>query len=228
MRTELLRAMWVLPLLGIATLVLTAVVLHRFIGPLVPIGRHIRKLSDGDYDAFSRLRAKDELNEVAGDLNELSATLKARYDSTAEEPQRAANGTDGFSLVELLVILAVVMVIGMLGVAQFITAFDRARQRGALADMRTIAAANGTHAVDKGDYAADVADLTPYYLGVLPPIDRWGFAWGYTYSNKTYTLSSQGADGTAGPAAPTGWDGDPFECDLVLSNGAFIQSPATN
>ncbi len=252
MRTELLRAMWVLPLLGIATLILTAVVLHRFIGPLVPIGRHIRKLADGDYEAQSRLRAKDELKDVADELNNLSATLKARHGSDSaegqssdpeelhssdpedlhsgdsEEPPLAPTGTEGFSLVEVLVILGVIMVIGMLGVAQFITAYDRARQRGSLADMRTIAAANGAHSVDKGDYADTFADLTPYYLGVVPPIDRWGFAWSYQHTSGDYTLTSQGSDGLSGPAAPAGWDGDPFECDLVLSNGAFMQAPAIN
>ncbi|HJO02746.1 MAG TPA: hypothetical protein QGG47_02090 [Acidobacteriota bacterium] len=227
-RTELLRTIWTLPVLGIATLVFTAVVLHRFIGPLVPISRHLGKLIEGDYEAHSRLRAKDELVDVADRLNELSTTLKARHGAEAEKAPLKSTGTDRFSLIELLVILAVVMVIGMLGVAQFITAFDRARQRGTLADMRTIAAANGTHAVDTGDYADSFADLTPYYLGTVPPIDRWGYAWSYEHTDTSYTLSSQGSDGLSGPAAPTGWDGDPFECDLVVMNGTFTQAPATD
>lgn len=227
-QSELLRTIWTLPLVGIATLTLTAIVLHRFIGPLVPIRRHIRNLTDGDYDARLQLRANDELFEVADHLNELSETLKMRQAAESRQSPIAVRRAAGFSLIELLVILAVVMVIGMLGVAQFITAYDRARQRSTLADMRTIAAANGAYSVDNGAYADDYEDLTPYYLGVLPPIDRWGFAWEYAYVDEVYTLSSQGADGVSGPAAPAGWDGDPFECDLIVMNGTFTQAPATN
>ncbi len=227
-RTELLRAVWILPILGIVALVLTVIVLHRFVGPLVPISRHIRRLAEGDYDAHSQLRAKDEFVEVADRLNKLSETLKARHGSASREAPRKATGTDGFSLIELLVILAVVMVLSMIGVAQFITAYDRARQRGTLADMRTIAVANGTYAVDQGDYADSFADLTPKYLGAVPPIDRWGFAWSYEHTVESYTLTSLGSDGASGPAAPAGWNGDPYECDLVLWNGAFTQSPVTN
>jgi hypothetical protein len=73
-----------------------------------------------------------------------------------------------------------------------------------------------------------IEELTPYYLGVLPPIDRWRFAWTYEHSTSTYTLTSPGSDGASGPAAPAGWNGDPFECDLVVWNGAFTQAPATN
>ena len=193
----------------------------------MPIGRHIRKLTEGDYDARLQLRANDELRDVAEGLNELSDTLQMRRAETSHKAPRIARAA-GFSLIELLVVLAVVMILAMLGVAQFITAYDRARQRGTLADMRTIAAANGTYAVDKGDYATSFDELTPYYLGVLPPIDRWGFAWTYEHSTSSYTLTSAGSDGASGPAAPAGWDGDPYECDLVLQNGAFMQAPATN
>lgn len=126
--------------------------------------------------------------------------------------------------------MAMVMVLSMIGVAQFITAYDRARQRGTLADLRTIAGANGAHAVDKGDHAdtSTFADLQPYYLAVVLPLDRWGFAWSYEHTTDSYTLSSLGSDGVSGPAAPAGWNGDPFECDLVVWNGNFMQAPATN
>jgi len=216
-----------LPLFGIATLTLATIVLRRFIVPLVPIRRHIRKLVEGDYDVRLQLRAKDEVRDIADGLNELSETLQMRHAETSHKLPRIARAA-GFSLVELLVVLAIVMILAMLNVAQFITAYDRSRQRGTLADMRTIAAANGTYHVDKGDYATSFEELTPYYLGVLPPIDRWGFAWTYEHSTSTYTLTSPGSDGASGPAAPAGWNGDPFECDLVVWNGAFTQAPATN
>ena len=82
--------------------------------------------------------------------------------------------------------------------------------------------------VDQSDYGANLADLVPYYIGTLPPVDRWGNAWTYTKNGDDYTLTSSGSDGTSGPAAPPGWDGDPFECDLIVWNGAFTQSPDTS
>lgn len=48
---------------------------HRVYGPLIPIVRHIRKLAEGDYASRVRLRKGDELEEVAGALNELAEKL---------------------------------------------------------------------------------------------------------------------------------------------------------
>ncbi len=134
----------------------------------------------------------------------------------------------GFSLIELLVVLAVVMIIGMIAVSQFLTAYDRSRQRGTLADLRTLASANGTYSVDHGDYSSTLDGVAPYYLGTIPPVDRWGYAWEYSYVDGTYELSSRGSDGAVGPEPPMGWDGAPYECDLIVENGAFRQAPATS
>ncbi len=93
-RAELLRVVWILPILGIATAVFTVVVLHIFVGPLVPISRHIRRLTEGDYDMHSQLRAEDEFVEVVDDLNKLSETLKARHGTPSQEARLKATGTD--------------------------------------------------------------------------------------------------------------------------------------
>lgn len=222
-RTELLRSAWMLPLVCIAALAFTSKILHRFIGPAVPIRRHIDRLADGDYGAECRTRAKDEMQDVVASLNRLSQALRSRHSVASSEVRESREA--GFSLVELLVILAVIMIIGMVGVSQFITAFDRSRQRSTLGDLRTLASANGTYSVDHGDYADSLPELAPYYLGTLPPVDRWGFAWTYAHADKAYTLTSRGADGADGPAPPVGWDGAPFEPDLVIENGAFTQAP---
>jgi general secretion pathway protein G len=224
-RTELLRSAWMLPLVCVAALAFTSKILHRFIGPAVPIRRHLDALANGDYGAECRTRADDEMQDVVSSLNVLSRSLRSRHSVAAEAP--AENRREaGFSLIELLVVLAVIMIIGMLAVSQFITAYDRSRQRSTLGDLRTLAAANGTYAVDHGDYAQNLTDVAPYYLGMLPPVDRWGYAWGYSYSDSTYELSSKGSDGVDGPTPPAGWSGAPFECDLVIENGTFVQSPA--
>lgn len=51
---------------------------HRMVGPTYAFRRHIRALREGDYDAYTGLRPNDAFEEVAAELNELSAALRAR------------------------------------------------------------------------------------------------------------------------------------------------------
>ena len=131
----------------------------------------------------------------------------------------------GFSLIELLIVVAIIGIIATIAVPQLLDAVDRGRQRRTMGDMRNIATANGTFRVDTGAYAAAlVADLQPNYMQVVPTNDAWAGAWTYA-GGATYTLTSLGADGAAGPAPPAPWVNDPYEPDLVLQNGQFTQAP---
>lgn len=131
----------------------------------------------------------------------------------------------GFSLIELLIVMALIGIISAFVVPQLIQAFERSRQRRTLSDMRAIAGANGTYRVDFGDYATDLSDLAPEFMNPVPPGDGWGHGWSYASNGVTYSLRSSGRDGASGPAAPSPWYDEPFEADLVLQNGAFTQAP---
>ena len=132
----------------------------------------------------------------------------------------------GFSLVELLIVLAVVGILVIMVVPQLMTGYDRARQRASMADMRSIAVANATYHTDNNSYAGSFSDLMPAFLNPVPPDDAWGNAWGYSSADGSeYTLTSFGDDGTSGPDAPTPWVAAPFGPDLILTNGAFTQVP---
>lgn len=141
--------------------------------------------------------------------------------------RRRQSGAQGFSLVELLVGFATIGILATLVVPQLLMAFERTRQRRSLADMRAIASANGTYRVDHDAYAAAMDDLIPLFMNPVPPTDAWGTAWSYGLSGATYTLSSYGSDGAAGPAPPLAWTDEPFESDLIVVNGAFTQAPET-
>lgn len=222
MSESLLQSLWLFPVIAAVALFGAAHYLHRFIGPQVPIRRHLGQLRDGDYAATCRIRRKDELHEVVADLNDLARTLEQRHgDGRSADRSRVA----GFSLIEVLAVLATISVVSALAVGQFLRAYDRSRQRSTMADMRTVAGAAGTYRVDKGEYAAELASLAPYYLVPVPAVDRWGFAWVYGSTGTAYQLDSRGADGLPGPAAPSPWDGEPYECDLILDSGAFAQAP---
>ena len=104
-RTELLHAAWMLPLVCVAALAFTSKILHRFIGPAVPIKRHVERLAAGDYGTELQTRRNDEMQDVVASLNKLSETLASRHPQApraVDTPKREA----GFSLIELLVVLA--------------------------------------------------------------------------------------------------------------------------
>lgn len=224
MRSALLENLWLYPILAAIALFGAARVLHRFVGPQVPIRRVLAQLRAGEYGGSCGIRDRDELHDLVAEINELSATLHERHGNGPTELARRRQA--GFSLLEVLVIMATLAVITAIGVGQFLRAYDRARQRSTMADMRIVASANGVFYVDQAEYANQLDDLEPYYLQPVPRVDRWGYAWDYSSAGRTYQLASRGSDGIPGPAAPAPWEGAPFECDLVLTSGAFSQSPA--
>lgn len=132
---------------------------------------------------------------------------------------------EGFSLIELLIVVAIIGIIAAIAVPQLMNAMDRGRQRRSMADMRNIATANGTIRVDTGAYAGALADLSPEYMQVAPAEDGWGTAWDYSGAADTYTLTSFGSDAGAGPAPPATWVNEPYEPDIIMTSGQFTQAP---
>ena len=131
----------------------------------------------------------------------------------------------GFSLVELMVAMLLIGILTAYAVPQLVTAYDRSRQRTTIADMRSIAVANGTYRVDLAEYAPDLDALEPLFMRPVPRNDAWGIPWTYDGRPDDYSLSSTGSDGAAGPAPPANWYDEPFEADIVIANGAFTQAP---
>ncbi|MCH7823358.1 MAG: type II secretion system protein GspG [Acidobacteria bacterium] len=134
---------------------------------------------------------------------------------------------EGFSLIELLIVVAIIGIIAAIAVPQLMNAMDRGRQRRSMADMRNIATANGTYRVDTSAYVTTLAGLVPAYMQVTPANDGWGTAWVYAFdgANDSYTITSYGSDKASGPAAPTPWINDPYTPDITLTDGQFIQAP---
>ncbi len=87
LRTLAVRTAMLTPMVGLLCVGFAIYATHRFVGPQVTLKRHVRALIAGDYDSVCRLRAKDELGEMAEVLNELAKSLKKRHD-VAEHPER--------------------------------------------------------------------------------------------------------------------------------------------
>jgi len=138
----------------------------------------------------------------------------------------------GFSLIELLIVVAIIGIIAAIAVPQLMNAMDRGRQRRSMADMRNIATANGTMRVDTGAYATVLGDLVPTWMQVTPTDDGWGNPYIYAQiaaaagAPAGYSIESEGALGAPGPDPPAGtWINEPYDGDIMLVNGMFTQAP---
>jgi signal transduction histidine kinase len=67
----LLRLIFLSPLVILVGLILS----HRIAGPIYRIREQLKKIRRGDYEADIRLREKDELKDLADEVNELSGNL---------------------------------------------------------------------------------------------------------------------------------------------------------
>jgi len=142
-------------------------------------------------------------------------------------PGKRPDSQRGFTLVEMIVVVAVLGILVAIVIPSLLSAVDRSRQRRSMADMANIAKANGMYQIDAGRYVAALADLQPNYMQIVPVNDAWGTPWQYTPAGnrRSYELRSLGKDGAAGPAAPAVWFNEPFEPDIVMNTGQFTQMP---
>jgi len=84
LRGYMLRITLLFPVLGLGAMFLALRMTHRFLGPQVPMRRHIQALAEGNYDSRCNIRKGDELQELADDLNLLAEALDQRHGAQTE------------------------------------------------------------------------------------------------------------------------------------------------
>ncbi len=141
----------------------------------------------------------------------------------------------GFTLVELMIVVAVIGILSAVLIHRLLNVVDRARQRRAMADLRTIGAAVEAYAVDNllfprgASLQAAQLDglLVPTYVHRIPASDPWHqpFWVDLSESGTSYTAYSGGKNLTVFKSE---WRRGPttsYDADIVFSFGGFVQWP---
>jgi len=146
----------------------------------------------------------------------------------------ARRGERGFTLVELLISVAIVGILSAIAVVNLQSALDRSRQRKTMATMRNLSTAIEAYNTDNnylpsnGISADELADvLRENVYNTVETRDGWNNDIVYSMASGHYTLESYGRDGADGPADVTKDTRDQFDNDIVLQDGQFSASPET-
>ena len=138
----------------------------------------------------------------------------------------------GFSLVELLIVSAVIGLIVAIAVPNLVNAIQRGRQARTIGDLRGLTTGIALYQQDFAKFPVvtdwvgigSLSDSLEPYMGGYNDLDGWRHSYMYVSDGNIYTMVSYGLNGVADQP----WTLGPihfFDDDLVVSNGVFVQWP---
>lgn len=146
----------------------------------------------------------------------------------------------GFTMVELLMVIAIIAIIMSIATVGYLMALNRVRLKRTVNDIRTIAVAWEARAADTNSYAAagftypteNISHpslsklLVPTYTRSVPQVDGWNRPLQFALGDREYAIRAAGRDGLFDESGvyPEGETSDP-DCDIVYANGGFVQYP---
>jgi len=145
----------------------------------------------------------------------------------------------GFTLVELLIVIAIIGIIAAIAIPNLLTALQKGKQKATMGDIKSIGTGVESYitdvsvAPDAADYAGLRAVLQPFHIKKAPDNDGWGNQFQYTAragnQNDAYSVGSGGRDGSTVDWVVTGEYicdslGD-FNNDICYSAGQFVFFP---
>jgi general secretion pathway protein G len=153
----------------------------------------------------------------------------------------------GFTLIEMLIVVTAIGIIMGIAIPTLINSIQRAKQKRSMGDMRTIATAAETYAIDYDIYPPSAASsvpvtigglgyptstiganlsnyIQPTYLRVVPLTDGWNSWFLFSSDKSNYAIVCTGKDGAASQPTQSGPTSN-FNTDIVFSNGQFTVYP---
>jgi type II secretion system protein G len=151
----------------------------------------------------------------------------------------------GFTLVELLIVIAIIGIVAAIAIPNLLTALQKGKQKATMGDMKTISGAIEEYMSDNymapGNAAAALVQdlevlLEPFYIRMLPSKDGWGSSLAYQSGAATapdrdaYSVISYGRNQVLDAIDPANSDYivntmAGFDNDICISNGTFTYKP---
>jgi len=129
----------------------------------------------------------------------------------------------GFTLVELLIVVAIIAILTGIAIPNFMGARTKARVGRAFADMDTICTAEEMYELDHEKFTGTTGDLTPGYIARIPD-DPWGEDYWIinrgTTTDDRFVILSYGPDTKKDISGITSWDENPVKGAIGGGAGA--------
>jgi general secretion pathway protein G len=160
----------------------------------------------------------------------------------------------GFSLIEMLIVVAIIGIIASILIPNLLDAMQKAKQKRTVADMRITgtamfswltdqvgaAAAGQTSTVDLTAYGTSISAtnlgtiLIPQYIQRVPILDGWKNSYDYylqtanLHAPRVMAIRSRGRDNSAEATAYTVTSFDPtdYDRDIVWADGFMVRFPS--
>jgi len=142
---------------------------------------------------------------------------------------------EGFTLVELIIVVAIIGILVAIAIPNLLDSIDRARQKATVGELHSWGNALSAFNVDQNAFPdpsggiVNVLDtLVPYAVNKLPTQDHWN--WSFIYASdmlSAYTIASAGKNGVYPDigCTPATWFDNNYGCDIVLADGIFVFAP---
>lgn len=159
----------------------------------------------------------------------------------------------GFTLIELMIVIAIIGIVAAILVPNLIDAMQKAKQKRSMGDIKIVGTSlmswltdqSGAAAAAGNATAVDLADITPQdwqkvtevlvpqYLQEIPREDAWRTSYDYRvdledpHGELVFSVRSLGRDATASGTEYTVGAFDPtdYDQDIVWVDGGFIRWP---